>query len=101
MVLFGYVILVGSVVFWPTLIIAIAVLRAPMRAFVLAGTFTMGSMLGALLSLLAAIPLIGRSWGNSSTYYTFAFAGLGAIGGGVLAVHLLGKLAGRSLWRRP
>ena len=99
--LFPYVILVGAVVFWPTFIIAMAVLRAPGRAFVLAGTFTMGSMLGSLLSLYAAIPLIGRSWGDSETYYTFAFAALGAIAGGVLAVHFLGKLAGRSLWRRP
>jgi hypothetical protein len=96
-----YVILVGAVVFWPTFIIAMAVLRAPGRSFVLAGTFTMGSMLGSLLSLYAAIPLISRTWSDAGKYYTFAFAALGAVGGGVLAVHLLGKLAGRSLWRRP
>jgi hypothetical protein len=101
MVLPAYVILVGAVVFWPTFIIAMAMLRAPGRAFVLYGTFTLGSMLGALLSLLAAMPLIRRTWGDAQTYYTFAFAGLGAIAGGVLAVHLLGKLAGHSLWRRP
>jgi hypothetical protein len=96
-----YALLVGTVVFWPTLIIAIAVLRAPMRAFVLAGTFTIGAVIGSTLSLLAADPLIGRQSGDSRTYYVFAFVSLGAIAGGIVAVFLLGRLAGYSLWRRP
>jgi hypothetical protein len=96
-----YSLLVAVVVFWPTLIIAMAVLRAPMRAFVLAGTFTLGAVIGSVLSLTAAIPLIPRETGDVRTYFVFAFVSLGAIAGGVIAVFLLGKLAGYSLWRRP
>jgi hypothetical protein len=96
----AYVILVAAVVFWPVLIIAIATLRSPSRAFVLAGTFTLGSMAGSALSLLAAGALIGPLSGDTRAYYTFAFAALGAVAGGLLGVLILGKLAGRSLWRR-
>ena len=96
-----YALLVAVVVFWPTLIIAMAVLRSPMRAFVLAGTFTLGVVIGSVLSLMAAIPLIPREVGDARTYYVFAFVALGAIGGGLITVSLLGKLAGYSLWRRP
>ena len=96
-----YALLVAVVVFWPTLIIAMAVLRSPMRAFVLAGTFTLGAVIGSVLSLMAAIPLIPREVGDARTLYVFAFVSLGAIGGGVIAVFLLSKLAGYSLWRRP
>ena len=96
----AYAILTGAVVFWPALIIAMAVLRAPMRAFVLAGAFTLGAMLGSFFSLMAAEPVLGRHSGDAETLYTFAFCSLGAIAGGVLAVYLLGKLAGESLWRR-
>jgi hypothetical protein len=97
----AYALLTGVVVFWPTLIIAMAVLKAPMRAFVLAGTFTIGAVLGSFFSLMAAEPLLGRHVGDTGTLYTFLFCSLGAIAGGVLAVYLLGKLAGESLWRRP
>jgi hypothetical protein len=96
-----YALLVAVVVFWPTLIIAMAVLRSPTRAFVLAGTFTLGAVIGSVLSLMAAIPLIPREVGDARTYYVFAFVALGAIGGGLITVSLLGKLAGYSLWRRP
>ena len=95
-----YALLVAVVVFWPTLIIAMAVLRLPMRAFVLAGSFTVGSVIGSVLSLMVADPLIPREVGDARTYYMFAFISLGAIGGGVIAVFLLSKLAGYSLWRR-
>jgi len=96
-----YALLVGTVVFWPTLIIAMAVLRAPSRAFVLAGAFTFGAIVGSIFSLMAAEPLIGRQAGDARTYFVFLFVSLGAIAGGLLAVFLLGKLAGYSLWRRP
>ena len=96
-----YALLVAVVVFWPTLIIAMAVLRAPMRAFVLAGTFTMGAVIGSVLSLMAAVPLIPREVGDARGYYIFAFVSLGAIAGGIVTVFLLGKVAGYSLWRRP
>ncbi len=95
-----YVVLVAAVVFWPVLIIAMAMLRSPSRAFVLAGAFTIGSMIGSGLSLLAATPLFDHRSGDTQTYLTFTFAALGAIAGGLIAVQLLGKLAGRSLWRR-
>ena len=58
-------------------------------------------MAGSFLSLLAADPLIGRQSGDARTYFVFAFAALGAIAGGLVAVALLGKLAGQTLWRRP
>jgi hypothetical protein len=96
-----YVLLVGVVVFWPTLVIAIATLRSPSRAFALAGAFTLGSMTGAWLSLIAASPLFMERLGDTRTWLIFAFATLGAIAGGVIAVHLVGRIAGRSLWRRP
>jgi hypothetical protein len=98
--MFAYAILVAAVIFWPTLIIGMAVLRSPSRAFVLAGSFTIGSMIGAVLSLYAAAPLFRHRSGDPQTYLTFTFAALGAIAGGLIAVQLLGKLAGRSLWRR-
>jgi hypothetical protein len=97
----AYALLTAGVVFWPAFIIAMAVLRAPARAFVLAGTFTMGAFLGTFFSLMAAEPLLGRHVGDARTWYTFAFCSLGAVAGGVLAVYLLGRLAGESLWRRP
>jgi hypothetical protein len=96
----AYAILVAAVVFWPTLIIGMATLRSPSRAFVLAGAFTMGSVVGALLCLAAAGPLFRHRGDDVQTYLTFAFAALGATAGGLIVVQLLGKLAGRSLWRR-
>jgi hypothetical protein len=98
--MFAYVILVGGVVFWPTLIIAIVQLRAPLRAFALAASFTLGAMLGSWVSLLAAQPLFAAQSGDARTYYMFGFAALGAIAGGLIAVFLLSKIAGPSLWRR-
>jgi hypothetical protein len=97
----GYLVLVAAVIFWPTFIIAMAFLRSPSRAFVLSGTFTMGGVVGSALSLAAAIPLIPREVGDARSYWIFAFCSLGAIAGGVLAVFVLGKLSGQSLWRRP
>jgi hypothetical protein len=70
----AYAILTGAVVFWPALIIAMAVLRAPMRAFVLAGAFTLGAMLGSFFSLMAAEPLLGRHSGDAGTLYTLLSA---------------------------
>jgi hypothetical protein len=97
----GYAILTGAVVFWPTLIIAMAVLRSPSRAFVLAGAFTGGAVICSFFCLMAAEPLIGRQLGDARSWFVFAFCSLGAIGGGLLAVFLLSRLAGESLWRRP
>ncbi|HET9864108.1 MAG TPA: hypothetical protein VFP37_11735 [Steroidobacteraceae bacterium] len=99
----GYLLLLASVVFWPIFIVALAFLRfSAVRAFVLAGTFTLGAVVGAALSLAAAVPLIPREvGGDAHDYYVFAFVSLGAVGGGVLAAFLLGKLSGQSLWRRP
>ena len=95
------VIIVGALIFIPLLVIAMAVLRSPTRAFVLSATFAMGGMVGFFLGLLGGGPLLGRhSSQTPELIYLFTFAALAAIAGGLIAVWLLGKLAGRSLWQR-
>jgi hypothetical protein len=96
----AYVILVAAVVFWPTLVIALVKLRSPLRALALAGSFTLGSMLGAWVSLLAARPLFNTQFGDARTYYIFGFAALGTIAGGLIVAWLFSRFAGPTMWRR-
>lgn len=95
------VIIVGGLVFVPLLVIALVMLP-PVRALVLATTFTLGALSGFFLGLLAGGRIFGHHQGDSAgMLYLYAFASLAAIAGGLLCVFLLGKLGGRSLWRRP
>ena len=95
------VIIVGMLIFVPMLIIAMAVLRSPSRAFILAGTFTMGGLAGFAAGLLAGNPIFRpHSEDLPQSVYLFSFAGLAGVAGGVLAVWLLGRISGQSLWRR-
>jgi hypothetical protein len=92
--------LVGMLVFVPTLLIAMTLLKSPRRAFVLAATFSIGGMIGLLLGLVSGNPLIRPHGEESGLPYLALFAGLAGIAGGLLAVYVLGRLAGQSLWRR-
>jgi len=92
--------LVGALVFVPTLIIAMTLLKSPRRAFILAGTFSIGGMVGLFLGLVFGNPLLRPHGEDSAIPYLALFSGLAGIAGGVLAVYLLGRLAGHSLWRR-
>jgi len=92
--------LVGTIVFVVTLLIAMSLLKSSRRAFVLAGTFSIGGMVGLFLGLLLGTPLILPHHEDANLPYLALFAGLAGIAGGVLAVYLLGRLTGHSLWRR-
>lgn len=91
--------IVSIVLFIPTFVIGMAVLRAPSRAFVLAATFSIGATIGFFLGS-AAHPLFPGRLGELDKIYVLTFASLAAIAGGVSAVWLLGRLSGHSLWRR-
>lgn len=98
--MYPIVALVGGLVFVPLLVISLLMMR-PVRAFVLAASFTLGAMGGFLAGLLAGDPIFGPFGGDGTKlFWLILFASLAAIGGGVLAVFLLGKLSGQSLWRR-
>jgi Zn-dependent protease with chaperone function len=95
------VIIVGMLIFVPMLIIAMAVLRSASRAFMLAGTFTIGGLAGFAAGLLAGNPIFRpHSEDLPQSMYLFVFAGLAGVAGGLIAVWLLGKISGQSLWRR-
>ena len=92
--------LTGSV-FVPTFIVSLVILRAPIRAFVLSATFTIGAFAGMLISLLGAALVVNRAqpeW--LSTTLRIFYLGAAGVAGGVLAVWLLGKISKYPPWRR-
>jgi hypothetical protein len=93
--------LITGGVFVPTFIVALVMLRAPLRAFTLSATFTIGAFAGILLSLLGTGLIHNRAQPEwiSTTLLVFYLTAAG-VAGGVLAVFLLGKLSKQPPWRR-
>jgi hypothetical protein len=99
-VAFGWMIVIGMA-FVPVFIAAFFILRSAGRAFALAATFTAGAFAGFVgCGFLGAWLMQTRTMDPESTAYLIAFATAGAIGGGVLAVYILGKFAKYPPWRR-
>jgi hypothetical protein len=91
----------ASALFVPLFIIALVMLKSARRAFVLAGTFSIGAVAAGLLSLAVAMSLsLRRHSDDVNGILVMLFAAAGAVAGGVLAVLLLGKLAKYPPWRR-
>ena len=92
-VAFGWVRVTGRVCV-PVFIAALFLLRSAGRAFVLAAVFTAGAFAGFTgCGFLGAWLMQTRTMDPESTALLIAFATAGAIGGGVLAVYILGKFA--------
>jgi hypothetical protein len=92
--------LFGACVFIPMFVIALAMLSSVRRAFLLSASFTIGGLTGLFIGLLCFF-LIGRQHSPDmiSLFQTLVLAA-GAMGGGVLAVFLLGKLSKYPPWKR-
>jgi hypothetical protein len=98
----GWMIVIGCA-FVPAFIAAMVMLRSVWRAFVLAATFTAGAFAGFVGGgFLGAWLMESRSVNldTRSTTLLICFATAGAIGGGALAVYLLGRYARFPPWRR-
>jgi hypothetical protein len=91
---------IGAWVFVPVFVIALVMLGSALRAFVLSASFTIGGVAGLFVGLLC-FALIGRQHSPDmvSLFQTLVLAA-GAMGGGVLAVFLLGKLSKYPPWKR-
>jgi hypothetical protein len=88
-------------VFVPVFIIALVILRSALRALVLALTFTVGAAAGYLAALAAGRGLMRSSLGAPPADTTMLiFCTAAAIGGGLLAVFILGRFSKTSPWRR-
>ena len=93
--------LIVCVVFIPTFIAALAMLRSGRGAFVLAATFSIGAVLGfAVCAYLGALIIESHSSDVRSKFEILLFGTAGGAGFGVLTVWLLGKLTGHPPWRR-
>jgi hypothetical protein len=91
----------AGALFVPTFIVAIAMLKSVGRAFVLAGTFSLGAVTLGLVSFAGATAVLARRHSaDVNSILVMLFAVAGAAAGGVLAVLLLGKLARHPPWRR-
>ncbi len=99
-VVFSWVTVVG-LQFLPVFIIALLMLRSVKRAFVLSATFTAGAFTGFVaFGFLGEWLIESQVMGLKSAELLIAFATAGAVGAGVLAVYVLGKLADYPPWRR-
>jgi len=96
----GWMIVIGTA-FVPVFIAAVIILRSMGRAFVLAATFTAGAFAGFVAcGLLGDWLMRSPTSGPGSTTSLILFATAGAVGGGLLAVYLLGKFSRYPPWRR-
>lgn len=90
-----------GVVFVPLFVIALALLRSPSRAFVLAATFTLGAMLGFFFGVLLGSWLLDTHPQDSSSLALLTtFASASAVAGGAVAVWLLARFTDHPPWRR-
>jgi hypothetical protein len=98
-VAFVWVIVIGMA-FIPTFVIAMLMLHSVVRAFILAAAF-MGGAFAAFVSFgFLGAWLLRTEGGRGSEAAVITFATAAAIGGGVLAVYLLGKVSKYPPWRR-
>jgi ABC-type spermidine/putrescine transport system permease subunit II len=87
--------------FVPMFLIALAMLRSGTRAFILAGTFSLGATAAGLVSYAVAFTLLSRRHSDDINSVLVAlFAVAGAVAGGVLAVFLLSMVTRDPPWRR-
>ena len=99
-VMFGWF-FIASLVFLPAFIIALVMLRSARRGLVLAATFTAGAFMGFLGCAVLGSWLMGVHPQELRSFTLFlVFATAGAIGGGVLAVGVLGHFSKYPPWRR-
>jgi hypothetical protein len=99
-VAFSWVTVVG-LQFVPVFIAALVMLRSVTRAFVLSATFTAGAFAGFVgFGFLGGQLIETHTTDPGSTTLLIAFATAGAVGVGVLAVYILGKLVSYPPWRR-
>ena len=95
------VLIVAALVFVPMFIIAIGILREPMRAFVLSSWFSIGATFGGFMALaLARLVLTHRHSEDINSMLTALFVVAGAAAFGVLAVFVLNKNSRNPPWRR-
>ena len=96
----GWMIVIG-IAFVPVFIAAMVILHSAARAFVLAATFTAGAFAGFVgFGLLGNWLMFSAETGPGSTTSQIVFATAGAIGGGLLAVYMLGQFSKYPPWRR-
>jgi hypothetical protein len=96
----AWMIVIG-IAFVPVFIAAVVILRSVSRAFLLAATFTAGAFAGFVgCGLLGDWLMRSPITGPGSTASLVAFATAGAVGGGMLAVYLLGRFSRYPPWRR-
>lgn len=99
-VAFTWIAVVGFA-FVPIFIAAFVMLRSFGRAFLLAATFTAGAFVGFLgCGVLGGWILDSHLMDTQSTAILISFATLGAIGGGILALSVLGRFSKYPPWRR-
>jgi hypothetical protein len=94
--------MLAAVVFLPAFGVAMVMLRSVTRAFVLSAVFTIGALPGGFLAFAIPTVLHGdvpRGEVHGATPLGL-YIGAAAIGGGLLAVYLLGRLSKYPPWRR-
>lgn len=99
--------MIGSIVFVPLFIIAFFMLRSGARAFVLSAAFTAGAVIG-LFAAFVVPQIVSKTFDVTNTLHppwmaptlAILYVSAAMIGGGVLAVFLLGKLSKYPPWRR-
>jgi hypothetical protein len=96
----AWVIVVGAA-FLPVFIVALFMMHSVGRAFVLSAAFTAGALAGFVGCGVASGWLLQtRTMEFGSTALLIGFATAGAIGGGILAVYILGRFSKYPPWRR-
>ena len=91
---------VVGMAFVPTFLVALVMLRSVWRAFVLAAAFTGGAFAAFIGCAFVGSWLLRPQMGQESEPLVWAFATAGAIGGGVLALYVLGRFSRYPPWRR-
>jgi hypothetical protein len=107
-VAFGWLIL-AAVVFVPTFLIAVVMLRSATRAFVLSAIFTAGALVAATAAWVLPTILYGDVMSNAPEFLQSTslrgplialYLSAAAIAGGFIATYLLGKTTKYPPWRR-
>ena len=94
----GWSLICGSV-FFPVFIAAWVMLRSAGRAFALAVVFSAGALAAYVACGMLGARLIDPLGAHTEAYLA-GFAAAGAVGGGVLATFIFGKLSRQPPWRR-
>jgi len=91
----------SACLFLPIFVVALAMRLPALRALALSGVFTLGAVVGGIVSSWLARLLLGRMHERHiNDLYDVLFLAAGGAAGGVLAVWLLARLSKSSPWRR-